>query len=180
MQWFPPTLQPGYRWSGRLEYLSLPWSAVLSNEQSCILPKVLLPPCPALMHRLQAQRQIKSPECMSLPAAKESVSAAVFYPSCSWQMCFLFHHTFSNGPMGHFVVIFQSNSRLTTSFQNQNLLMKGKMMTSCPLFSGYEKGILENIYNSIELTWILRTDCQKWQPKKDWKMQYLFSWLNLS
>ena len=112
--------------------------------------------------------------------SKESVSAAVFHPSCWWKMCFLFHRTFSNDPVGHFVDHISEWQSAYNKFSKWKVLRRRRIVTSCPLFSGNEKGILENFHNSIKATWILRTDCQKWQPKKDWEVQCLFSWLNLS
>lgn len=62
MQWFTSALQPGRCGFGWLQYLSQPWSALKPSKLSCILPKVSFPPCPALMHWLQAWRQIKLSE----------------------------------------------------------------------------------------------------------------------
>lgn len=122
----------------------------------------ITPTFPALMHQLQAQRQIKSPgkwvyePIWAYQQPTESVSAAVFYLSFSWEM---FHHTFCDDPVGNLLIIFQSDSHLKTSFQNQNLSRRRKLVTCFPQFSGTEKRNLENFYNSTKLTQILRIDC---------------------
>lgn len=144
--------------------------------------QVLFPLFPAPMHWLQAQSQMKSPEkwVYELTSSLRKVSLLLYFITAARENCAFCSTTPSAMiPWGILLIIFQSDSQLTISFQNHNLSRRRKIVT-CPLFSGNEKGILEDFYNSIKLTRILRTDWQKWQPKKDWNVQCLFSWHNPS
>jgi len=122
VQRFPPALQPGWCRCGRLRYLSRPWSAVLSNECSHIQPKVLFPPFLPLMHRLQAQRQTKSPQKWTHEptSSLRKVSLLLYFILAVDEKC-AFCSTAPSAmiPWGILLIIFQSDSQLTTSFQNE-------------------------------------------------------------
>lgn len=136
-----------------------------------------LRPCIDCKHRVKSNRQRS--ECMSLPAVSGKCLLLYFITAAREICAFCSTTPSAMIPWGILLIIFQSDSQLTISFQNRNLPRRRKIVT-CPLFSGNEKGILEDFYNSIKITRILRTDWQKWQPKKDWNVQCLFSWHNPS
>lgn len=121
----------------------------------------IIPTFPALMLRLQAQRKTKSPEKWAYEPTNSlrKVSLLLYFIlTVCGKSAFCSTTPSAMISWGILLIIFQSDSKLTKHFQNWNLLRRRKMVT-CPLFSGNKKGILP------KLTWILRTDCQKWQTK---------------
>lgn len=122
-----------------------------------------LRPCIDCKHRVKSNRQRS--ECMSLPAVSGKCLLLYFITAAREICAFCSTTPSAMIPWGILLIVFQSDSQLTISFQNRNLPRRRKIVT-CPLFSGNEKGILEDFYNSIKITRILRTDWQKWQPKK--------------
>lgn len=139
VQEFSPTLHPRYHRFGRLWELSHPRSAL----SSCILTKVLLSlSCThASTASTKANGITRGVSVWAYQQPTQKVSVAVFYSSFSWEM---FYHTFCDDPVGNLLIIFQSESQLT-SFQNQNVLWKRKVMICFPQFAGTGKGNLENL-----------------------------------